>query len=428
MPAGESSFAGKFLRNIKKIDTDQIEAFLSQVLREKAFLEVIFDSITEGIVVTEQDMRVVFLNDAARQFLSLGNREAIGEPLMELFPAEEFRPVAEEFQLRGRPIRQRQVTLRQKMPRVFALTVVPIENEEGLATHSVWIVGDRTEALRRAEEARQMHNIESLAALTAGVAHEVKNPLNSLNIHAQLAAKGLRELRRYVPEGSPEFERTEKSLQIILDENQRLARVVDGFRDAVRPVRPELKKESLEEVLVGVAELIAPECQERGIELVLNLDPETPNVLIDRKQVQQALLNIVKNAMEAIDEKEGRVVLRTLLKSDHVLIEVEDNGCGISEEERLRIFEPYHTTKFGGMGLGLMVVYRIVRAHRGAIGLNSQPGQGTIFSIALPVDERPVRMLEAQVDPPLEEPLAEPSEGARKGGEPSRRGQDGSSG
>ncbi len=418
MPTTESSFAGKFLRKIKKVDTDQIEAFLSQVLREKAFLEVIFDSITEGIVVTEQDMRVVFLNEAARQFLALGNREALGEALTDLFRAEEFIEVAEEFRREGQPIRQREITLRQKMLRVFALTVVPIENEEGLATHSVWIIGDRTEALRRAEEARQMHNIESLATLTAGVAHEVKNPLNSLNIHAQLAAKGLRELKEYLPSDARVVERTERSLQVILDENQRLARIVDGFTDAVRPVRPELEKENLEKVLVGVAELIAPDCRERGIELVLNLDPETPPLLLDPKQIQQALLNIVKNAMEAIDKEKGRIVLRTRLRNDHVLIEVEDNGCGISEEDRLRIFEPYHSTKFGGMGLGLMVVYRIVRAHRGAIGLQSQPGLGTVFSIALPLDERPVRMLEAQVDPPLEEQLGEASERAREAPKP----------
>lgn len=423
MPTSDSSFAGKFLRKIKKIDTDQIEVFLAQVLREKAFLEVIFDSITEGIVVTEQDQRVVFLNEAAKQFLALGGKEVLGAPLREVMRAEELRDLASEFSREGRPVRQREVSLPQKPPRVFAVTVVPIENEEGLATHAVWILGDRTDAARRAEEQRQMQHMESLATLTAGVAHEVKNPLNSLNIHAQLAAKGLEHLRGQLPGGdNPALERMERSLNVILEENQRLARVVDDFTKAVRPVRPNLRRENLDTLLVAVAELIAPECRQRGIELVLTPDPETPQLLIDRQQIQQALLNILKNAMEAIDKPEGRIVLRTRLRADHVLIEVQDNGCGIPEEERLRIFEPYHSTKFSGTGLGLMMVYRIVRAHRGAIALDSEPEVGTLFSIALPLDERPVRMLEAQVDPALDEELlpvpgeAEPVENREKSG------------
>src|SRR5690606_24268365 len=142
-----------------------------------------------------------------------------------------------------------------------------------------------------------------------------------------------------------------------------------------------------------LADLVRPECKERRIELELDLDPAIPPFGLDPEQIYQALLNVVRNAIEAIDKPEGHLALRTHLRSDQVLIEVEDNGCGIPEESRLSIFEPYNTTKFNGTGLGLMVVFRIISAHGGAIGLDSEVGRGTVFRIALPLDERPVRLL-----------------------------------
>jgi signal transduction histidine kinase len=251
------------------------------------------------------------------------------------------------------------------------------------------------------EEIRRIESIESLSTLTAGVAHEIKNPLNSMNIHAQLAKKSLKDLREEIG-ANVTLERIERSNRVIMEEIERLAKIVDGFLDAVRPARPNIRTHDLNKVLLGVAELIGPDCRSRGIELVLDLDPELTPVRIDADQILQCVLNVAKNAMESIEGEHGAIALRTKLKSDHVLIEVEDNGCGIPDEERLRIFEPYHTTKESGTGLGLMVVYRIVRAHRGAVGLRSEPGKGTVFSIGLPIDERPVRLLEAQVDPPYE--------------------------
>jgi two-component system, sporulation sensor kinase E len=401
MPTPETSFSARFLRKIKKIDSDQIESFLAQVLREKAFLEVIFDSITEGIIVAEGTTKVVFINEAARSLFGVTAAEVDGKPLDKILRTRVLLQLMEEFASSMRPIRHREVSIRTPARRVYAISVVPIENEEGLATHSVWIISDRTETRRQAEEKQQIENMESLATLTAGVAHEVKNPLNSLNIHTQLMQKAVRELSKKLGEDAT-LKRLEKSAGVVLEEIARVARVVDDFIRAVRPVRPNFQRASINRVIESLAELLGPDCQSRGIELTLSLDPEVPQLLMDSEQIQQALLNILKNAMEAIEKPEGRIGVRTILRSDHVLVEVEDNGSGIPEEDRLRIFEPYHSTKFNGTGLGLMVVFRIVKAHRGAIGLSSELGDGTVFSIALPLDERPVRMLEAEVNPPLD--------------------------
>ncbi len=393
----ERSFAGKFLKNLERIDSAQVESFVASLMRENEFLANVLNAITEGVVVAEQGMRVVYMNEAAKALLGV-RRDANGLRLLDLLKQEPLRTLACEFAESGTAVDQARVALdREEGPVEYAVTIKPIENAAQIQTHSVWILSDRTESARRAQEQQRMENMESLAALTAGVAHEVKNPLNSMGIHAQMILRAAREHRG----GGCDDEtahRIEQSSAVILEEIDRLRRVVDDFIKAVRPVRLDLQRQRIDPLLEALGELFGPDCSARGIELTLQLDPEVPPFLFDREQLYQALLNVVKNAVEAIDKDEGRIVLRTRARTDRVLIEVEDNGIGIPEDERLRIFEPYRTTKFGGTGLGLMVVYRIIRAHRGAIRLHSKEGVGTVFAVMLPLDERLVRQLPAEED------------------------------
>ncbi|MCC5875411.1 MAG: PAS domain-containing protein [Candidatus Sumerlaeia bacterium] len=399
----DTTFAGKFLQKIKKVDTEQLEQFLGQILKEKTFLEAIYDSLTEGVLVAEQGSRIVFVNEAARKLLGLGSNDKFDRPLREVLRDPSLRALVDEFNESTEPIRQREIRVKHPRSATYSLTVVPIENDDALATHSVWIIGDRTEIRRQQAEQARLENMEAMATLTAGVAHEVKNPLNSLNIHAQLLS---REAEKLAELGVDETasERMRRSSQVMLEEIGRLTRIVDDFINAVRPVRLTLRREPINAIISSLAELTGPDCASRGIELILDLDPENPQLLLDSQQISQALLNILKNAIEAIDKEDGFIKLCTRLRSDHVLVEVHDNGCGIPEADKLKIFEPYHTTKFEGTGLGLMVVFRIIRAHNGAVGIQSREGEGTVFSLALPIDERPIRLLSSQVEPPLEVP------------------------
>jgi len=398
MAAESSRFADRFLQRLRRIDPDQIEGFIAQMLREKGLVEEVLDLMEEGVVLCDRQGRVLVVNRTAGQILGLRRAEAVGKALRRTLRAEAFLHIVEEFDEHREPIRDREVTLLAPRQRTYAVSIAPLE-EEGQPQHSVLLIRDRTEQDRRAEERQTIGRMEAMAALTAGVAHEVKNPLNSLNIHAQIIRTGIDRLRSV--EGTEKhLEMMERSTEVLREEIQRLASIVDDFTRAVKPVRPQARPNNINSVIESVAALLGPACAERNTELVLRLDSEIPLFPFDHDQIQQALLNVLKNALEAIDKEAGRIEVRTDLKSDHVLIEIEDNGCGIRESDRLKIFEPYHTTKFEGTGLGLMVVYRIIRAHRGAVGLRSEVGQGTCFSIALPLDERPVRLLGAEVAPP----------------------------
>ncbi len=391
----QSNFANKFISRLERIDPPQIESFLTQLVKEKDFQRAVFDSIQEAILVVDGELRLAFANEAARTLLGVDPRKAVGSRLGDIFKPRALKALAQEYL--EHPQARTNVEARAGSPpdRVFTVSIVPLDGGEGRHSHSVWIIGDRTSEYERIAEKRQFESIQSLATLTAGIAHEIKNPLNSLNIHAQLIERSAAELaERGI--GEEEAMRLEKSTGVLLEEIARLTRIVDQFIKAARPPKLALRKGDLNSVVDDVAQLIGPECERRHIELEVDLDPLVPALEFDPEQIKQAILNLAKNAMEAIDKPEGRVSLRTCVAQDGVLVEIEDNGSGIPEEDRLRVFEPYHTTKFDGSGLGLMVVFRIVKAHRGVIGLDSAIGRGTVFRVALPLAEMPVRLLESE--------------------------------
>ena len=408
--APDPGFADRVLERIRRIPPDQIEDFIAHLLKEMHFLEDTVSSLPTGVLVADREFGIRFVNDAAREILSLrAGAKLEGVALREVLRRAELISVLDEVQEFHEEIRQREVSLPAPRQKILSVSVLPFlsrntEDENG----TVWILEDRTETERRSEERRQDSRIESLATLTAGIAHEIKNPLNSLTIHIQLLRKGAAKLVESSG-ASLELDRMTRSAEILEEEVRRLTTIVEEFLTAVRPIKPVLRKSSINDLMMSLAELLGPECREFGIELVLDLDPTVPVLRLDPELIRQALLNLVRNAIEAIHppgepkkRKGGRIVLRTQLKSDHALIEVEDDGCGIPEVERLRIFEPYHTTKFNGTGLGLMVVYKCIHAHDGRIGLTSREGIGTVFHIALPLDERPVRLLAAPTVVPLE--------------------------
>jgi len=414
MSTEQSSFASKFISRLGKIDAPQIESFLTQLVKEKDLQRAVFDALQEAVVVVGADGRVVFANEACRGLLGFDPRKSVGEPLRRCMKARSLRALAEELAEEPRRVDRREFRVRTPSPRLYSVSVVPIGGEEdGAAGLQVWIVGDRTAENDRAREQQQLESIQSLATLTAGIAHEIKNPLNSLNIHAQLIARSAREISKR-GDDVPEADRLVHSAEVLIEEIARVTRIVDQFIKAARPPRLALRMADLNDVVRDVARLIEPECQHRGIALELDLDPAMPRVEIDADQIRQAVVNLAKNALEAIDKPEGHVALRTMLGGEAAVVEVEDNGCGISEADRLRIFEPYHTTKFEGSGLGLMVVFRIVQAHNGAIVLDSDVGRGSSFRIALPLTERPVRLLEGTDEGGAVTPSGEgigPSEG-----------------
>lgn len=233
---------------------------------------------------------------------------------------------------------------------------------------------DQTDILFQTEEQlRRADRLSALGELSAGMAHEIRNPLGSI--------KGAVEILRddYGPEDAKyEF------IQILLKETDRLNHIVQEFLGFARPKQPELQQADLNEAIESVLALTALEAKKAGVKVEKRLDPSIGIRSLDVSLLRQAFLNLVLNAIQATD-KGGVLTVVSALREDSIEITVADTGIGISEENRKKLFSPFFTTRKNGTGLGLAITYRIIENHRGTIDVESEPGKGTTFMIRLPI-------------------------------------------
>jgi PAS domain S-box-containing protein len=391
----KSRFEDKFLSKLSKIDRQDIEGFLSHLVREKNFLQVLFNALLDGVIVLRPNLEVLYTNNAALEMLGLGSRRRIvGERITDLCPGRELRALVARFAIDRKPVTNAEIELAGGDPQWVTVSIIPLETDLDQAAGCVLMVLHDASELRKAEEQRRRaERAMTMASLSAGLAHEIKNPLNSLQIHAQLLQRALRERAKRARR--PDTGRDVRSGDIVVEEIARLGKVVNDFLSAVRPTRPLFQKANINNHVGRVAETIRPEAESRGVSLALNLDHDIPPVDFDPNQITQALLNLLKNSLEALEGSPAPAIeLRTALEDSGYLIRVIDNGLGIPESEMKKILEPYFTTKFSGTGLGLAIVSRIVEEHRGTLEVLSGPGKGTCATMRFPLESRPVRLLE----------------------------------
>ena len=233
---------------------------------------------------------------------------------------------------------------------------------------------DQTDILFQTEEQlRRADRLSALGELSAGMAHEIRNPLGSI--------KGAVEILRadYRPE-DPKYE----FIQILLKETDRLNLIVQEFLGFARPKQPELQPADLNEAIESVLTLTALEAKKAGVIVEKRLDPSIGMRSLDMNLLRQAFLNLVLNAIQAM-ESGGVLTIVSTLRGDAIEITVADTGIGINEENRKKLFSPFFTTKKYGTGLGLAIAYRIIENHRGTIDVTSGPGKGTTFTVKIPV-------------------------------------------
>jgi signal transduction histidine kinase len=234
--------------------------------------------------------------------------------------------------------------------------------------------------VRRAREAEAKHSrLALMGTMATSVAHEIRNPLNSLNLSIEYMKRRARGAEAK-QDGSADLADDLASMQ---HEVHRLEQVVRDFSDLSREPRVEPQRVSLRGAIEHVLKLFQPMAQQQGIRLESQLRDGDALVDVDLKRMEQVLINLVKNAIEATPAK-GTVSIRTSKDNARLLLDVSDTGKGIAPDEQALIFEPFHSTRSHGLGLGLFLSKRLVEAHRGALTMTSQPGAGTTFRISLP--------------------------------------------
>jgi signal transduction histidine kinase len=257
--------------------------------------------------------------------------------------------------------------------------------KQELAGYAI-ILRDITESRRSTAETIESERLSALTLLSAGVAHEIGNPLNSLHIHLQLME---RKARKLPGDAAKDFQ---KSIDVAKDEITRLDYIVNQFLRAIRPSALEMRPENINTLLEESIAFLAAEIQDRNVIVEQELRSDLPMLEVDRNQLKQVFYNVIKNSFQAM-KSEGILHIKTGMDDNFVFISFTDTGGGISPDNMSKIFDPYFTTKKSGSGLGLLIVRRIVREHGGEISLISNEGKGLTLTIRLPYRDRRVRLL-----------------------------------
>lgn len=385
----KNSFLDKLIGRIDRVDPQSLQGFVLKLARERGFLETLFNTIQEGIIVATADGRISYLNAAAGELLGLNPEQAVGEQLARYLRDLDWKKIWSADKQEWSKVVTHELEVFYPRQRFLNFYIVPLVDEEhSIVTGMAVILRDVTETRKRTETAIESEKLSALTLLAAGVAHEVGNPLNSLNIHLQLME---RELKGLPPETVTQLR---KDLRIARDEIARLDRIINQFLRAVRPTKPDLQRASVNDIVNETISLLEREIADRDILVERELGKDIPASLVDRAQLKQAFYNLIKNALQAM-RAGGILRVRTEATDTHVIVSFIDTGHGISPEQVGRIFEPYYTTKTEGSGLGLMIVQRIVRDHGGMIDVESDVGRGTTVRIKLPIHEKRTRLLEA---------------------------------
>ena len=385
--ASKVNFLDKVLARIDRLDRQSVQNYVASLVQERKRTEQALNEIDEGILIVDREGIVQYAN--RRAFLWLGferflkDRSTIKDLVKE--------PAVREFLLDclKRPEESQGVTLEVLLPREMSLRIhwTPLEEEAG---REILIrIENVTPQTDRDEEEAQAKRIQGLVRLAAGVAHEIGNPLNSIQIHLELLKQEIKSLP----------ERKQKSFDrligVVSSETRRLDQIVRSFLKATRRPSLRFRKESVNEVLEEAVDFLRPEMDKRKIQLRFSLDKNLPSFLLDRDRLHQAFINLIKNAMEAMP-RGGRFFLSTASKDRLCLVRFQDEGEGIDERDLPHIFEAYYTTKEEGSGLGLSQVYEAVREHGGRIDVKSQLGKGSVFTLALPIRQERLSLPEPQ--------------------------------
>ena len=377
-------------------------ALIRELVDLSRFTEGILRTLGSAVVAVDASGRIAYVNPAAESLLGASAANLLmrtAADVLVMRGGESLLPASPSMDAMG------EVDLVLADGRMVTVDV-RVSRREDAQGGLVAILTDRTELKRAEVSARRKERLASLGELSAGVAHEIRNPLAGIGASAQLLSERL---------GADENHR--RLIELILDEVARLDRIVDSMLQFARPPEPRLRLAPFGDVLDRALGLLAEEAETAGVAIKTQAPGDLPQIWIDPDQIEQVVLNLARNALQAMEESGGSLTLTLTLRrvsrpryvrvrsgrrredrgavqpsdgplQDWVELEVRDTGHGIPPEEIDRIFNPFYTTRKRGTGLGLAISEAIVREHGGMITVQSTPGHGTTVLLDLPEDKR----------------------------------------
>lgn len=349
--------------------------------REQAWLRSLIETTQDAVLAIDRRGLIVLFNPAAEKTFGYRQEEIVGRKadiiIAEPYASEHDARIARRGQTGkiqgiGRTITG---TARRKNGELFPveLSVTEIPSDENVQYAA--FIRDVSEKIGLQEQLVENERLAVIGSTAAKIGHEIANPINGMYLTVQLLEQ------RLAANPSASNGQIASSVRKIKDEIARLNQLVQQFRDISRKEKYDFRPVNLVELIDRVTEIQRPLCTGLGIEIESELESGLPIIMIDADKITQAILNLYKNAVEAMPHG-GKVTVRASVSRDRIVIAVSDTGVGIPPE--MNIFEPFATTKKQGTGIGLVVVRQIVTTHGGTITYHSEPGRGTTFVLSLP--------------------------------------------
>lgn len=334
----------------------------------KEFNEVLVASLPVGLIAIDENDTIQVINDAAAKITGLVRSKTIGIDYVQCLPVSLHAMLGDNSNEKG-------IALETHLGNyILDVSVVPVTPGKGVLGGKVMLIRDLTKVKRLESELQRSERLAVIGKMAAGVAHELRNPLSSI--------KGLTLLlKSKLAADSDGVE----AADTLVREVERLNRSIGELLDYAKPGRLLLEPFQITTILDKTLSLVEPELAIYGVRLAREVEDGLPNVLIDKDKLSQVLLNILLNALQAMEDTEGQRILTVKLhgENDWVLLSIADTGCGIASQNLKKIFDPYFTTKNNGTGLGLALSLKIVEEHGGKLLVSSVVGEKTAFQLKL---------------------------------------------
>ena len=370
--------------------TALLTTYLSEKLREtyeeldvnrqnlaelRALNENVVESIPSGVLTLTPDGTVTFANTIARKILALQSYDMIGRNVAELGLFDDVgwfemeRTVSESGIVSGE-----KETFDGDDATCIGYTITPLNTLEGQPSGVTVVIQDLTEMKRLEAQLRMKDRMAAVGELSAGIAHEIRNPLAAISGSVQ----ALKSSERLLPH-------EQRLMSIILKESDRLNRSIADFLRFVRPKETVMSSFDIAASLQETLDLLRNSSEVLELhQIVTEIDPASQTIFGDPNQIRQVFWNVAKNAIQAMPEG-GRLTVTTRVDDGRYRIHFADSGKGMSQDDQRRLFQPFRTNMPSGTGLGMAISYRIIQEHDGAITVDSQLGKGTTITISIPV-------------------------------------------
>ena len=389
----------------EKLSKEQVLSLLEAVVDENDSLYSVLESLSTGLLIINDDFHLLRYNTIAESWLPFSEHleDILGStnPIWEYIQDEDIAAFLQKCMEKNITNSSEEFSLVTSggSVRFLTVTITPLMNE-GELNGKMILVRDITEKKSQDILLHRMENLANLTNLAAGMAHEIKNPLGAISIHIQLIQKALEKAREN--DGVlPARKFVEDHIDVVNEEIDHLNKLVMDFLLAVRPVKAQLELKEPDKLIENLVSFFKPEFNREGIEVVFKPCESGKRILLDEKLFRDVIMNISQNSLAAIKTKftnkaGGKLTIDSGEKDNKYILKISDNGCGMSDETLAKLFEPYYTTKANGTGLGMTMVYKIIKEFSGDITVDSKEGEGTSFIIAFPIPQKDVKLLSSE--------------------------------